>query len=578
MLEQQWQTNPGGPAPSRPYLQLGLSKNVTYTYDANRAEGDRIIAVRINGEALDLAKDYKVATFSFLAAGGDNFRAFKKGVNTDTALVDRDGWEKFFEDNSPVSPSYAKHAVQVTSLKDTYRVGATVSYTLSKIKLGSLGSPADKTVSSKLFYGDGQSVTLPSKAVVNDSAALSFALPAGASGAMRVESTVYPNGTKIVVPLNVTGASVTADAVAGTYGDDVAIAVTVSGPEETPTGEVAVKKGDTVVGTATLANGTATVTVDSEDLGAGASNLTVVYAGDASLSRFDRDGRRHDRQGRHDGVRRRACPDEGQRPGADRGHGGFGHWHRSHGRGDDLRRHHRLGSATVSNGSATVSTDVSGLTVGRHELSVAYSGDGNHEASTTAVDVNVLKGTAPLTATSAGAAYGTAAKVRVTGGPGASGLLYLANGDDMIAVGFLQDGVATVSLGKTVLKPGSYTLDVYYGGSASFDSAQTTVGVTITKGATTTRKVSVSPTKIVKNRTKATVTVSVAGAGFTVDGGKVTLRASGKTDTGTVKAGKVKIKLGKFTSTGSKRVTVTYAGNEVAKSSSTSFTVKVVKK
>src|SRR5690606_22230737 len=107
----------GQPAPSRPYLQLGLSKNATYTYDATRDAGDRILAVRINDEPLDLTKKYKVATFSFLAAGGDNFRAFRNGVNTDTALVDRDGWETFFEDNSPVSPSFTKHAVQTTGLK-----------------------------------------------------------------------------------------------------------------------------------------------------------------------------------------------------------------------------------------------------------------------------------------------------------------------------------------------------------------------------------------------------------------------------------------------------------------------------
>ncbi len=31
MLEQQWQTNPDGTRPSRPYLALGLSDNVSWT-------------------------------------------------------------------------------------------------------------------------------------------------------------------------------------------------------------------------------------------------------------------------------------------------------------------------------------------------------------------------------------------------------------------------------------------------------------------------------------------------------------------------------------------------------------------
>ena len=38
-LEQQWQRNADGTVPSRPYLQLGLSDNVTYTYDPTRARG-----------------------------------------------------------------------------------------------------------------------------------------------------------------------------------------------------------------------------------------------------------------------------------------------------------------------------------------------------------------------------------------------------------------------------------------------------------------------------------------------------------------------------------------------------------
>lgn len=34
LLEQQWQTNPDGTVPSRPYQQLALSRNISYTYDA----------------------------------------------------------------------------------------------------------------------------------------------------------------------------------------------------------------------------------------------------------------------------------------------------------------------------------------------------------------------------------------------------------------------------------------------------------------------------------------------------------------------------------------------------------------
>ncbi len=55
MLEQQWQRDANGNVPSRPYLQLGLSDNVTYTYDPTLPEGSRITSVTVNGEPLDPA-------------------------------------------------------------------------------------------------------------------------------------------------------------------------------------------------------------------------------------------------------------------------------------------------------------------------------------------------------------------------------------------------------------------------------------------------------------------------------------------------------------------------------------------
>ena len=51
MLEQQWQTDANGNVPSRPYLALGLSDNVTYTYDATAAQGSHITSVIVDGVA-----------------------------------------------------------------------------------------------------------------------------------------------------------------------------------------------------------------------------------------------------------------------------------------------------------------------------------------------------------------------------------------------------------------------------------------------------------------------------------------------------------------------------------------------
>jgi 5'-nucleotidase len=233
----------------------------------------------------------------------------------------------------------------------------------------------------------------------------------------------------------------------------------------------------------------------------------------------------------------------------------------------------RLATASLEGGRASL--DVSGLGVGTHVLTVAYSGDAGHAPSEDTVTTTVLRSTAGLTASAGPGTYGTSAVLTVTGAPGANGLVYVEAGGEVVGMGTMLDGSATVSLSST-LPVGTTALRVFYGGNGTFDPTSTTASVTVARAATTTRKVSVSPTTIVRKRTKAFVTLSVRGRGFVVDGGTVTVRASGKTSTGTVRNGKVRVRLGTFTSSGSrKRVTATYSGNAVAEGSSTSFTVKV---
>ena len=112
ILEQQWQRTAAGAVPSRPFLQLGLSKNMRVTLDPARPEGDRVTSVLVNGVPTVAGQKYKVATFSFLAQGGDNFRAFKEGTVTDTGVVDRDLWiDGFFRNGQPKEPSFSRQQV-----------------------------------------------------------------------------------------------------------------------------------------------------------------------------------------------------------------------------------------------------------------------------------------------------------------------------------------------------------------------------------------------------------------------------------------------------------------------------------
>ncbi|GAB3615493.1 ExeM/NucH family extracellular endonuclease [Okibacterium endophyticum] len=216
VLEQQWQRKADGTVPDKPYLQLGLSNNVSYTYDPTRDEGDRITSITVNGEPIDPARGYRVGSFNFLLLGGDNFREFANGTDTrDSGLVDRDAWVDYIETNSPISPSYERRSVQVTGLPEgPVSEGDEISLQFAKLDLTSLGVPANTELTASL---DGQQIaTAP---VTGGEATLSFTVPeegadptafatALASGSSMLTVVASPTGTTVSVPLEVTPAQV----------------------------------------------------------------------------------------------------------------------------------------------------------------------------------------------------------------------------------------------------------------------------------------------------------------------------------------------------------------------------------
>ena len=138
VLEQQWQRTENGEGPSRPYLQLGVSSNVTYTYDESRKEGDRITSIQINGKPIDPRGTYTVGSGSFLIAGGDNFTELAKGSKpVDTGKIDLSAWVDWIKAQKTLKPDFAKRAVSLTtSLKEGMSKDATFT----------IGKPADKAV------------------------------------------------------------------------------------------------------------------------------------------------------------------------------------------------------------------------------------------------------------------------------------------------------------------------------------------------------------------------------------------------------------------------------------------------
>lgn len=200
LLEQQWQTNVDGTVPSRPYQQLGLSKNVNYTYDAGRPAGDRITGIWVNGTVMDPAEQYRIGTFSFLATGGDNFRIFKEGTNTkDTGLVDRDAWIKYLREHNPVSPDFARRSVVVVNTTATeVKAGEAMALAISKLNLTSIGSPANNTLNALFVDSKGAAVPLGSVPVTAGAATVDLKVPAAAAaGSGTLVLTAVESGTVV---------------------------------------------------------------------------------------------------------------------------------------------------------------------------------------------------------------------------------------------------------------------------------------------------------------------------------------------------------------------------------------------
>lgn len=203
MLEQQWQRDAAGNVPSRPYLQLGTSKNLAYTFDPARAEGDRITSIQVDGAAIDLQRSYRVGTFSFLAQGGDNFHVFAQGKDTrDSGLIDRDAWIGYLTAHSPVSPDFAKRSAEVTGAPATVAAGEAVSVTVGQLDLSSLGSPVNSQVSLTYYPTQGDPVLVGTYGVTGGRAILDFTVPDYPHGGSYVVSALE-SGTTVRLPISV---------------------------------------------------------------------------------------------------------------------------------------------------------------------------------------------------------------------------------------------------------------------------------------------------------------------------------------------------------------------------------------
>ncbi len=217
ILEEQWQ--PAGS--SRPFLALGLSEGVTYTYDPTRAQGDRITGIFIDGVPVDPAKTYTVTSSSFLVTdvgtAPDNFATSLEGTNyREAGLVDQNAFVDWLKAKSPVAPGTEQHGVAVLDAPTAVNYGKKTSFRVEGLDLASLGAPDSTSVEVSL---DGRTIgTFPvvqgriaEPSPTRDGAAtVSFKLtgkilPDDTKRTTYLKVVAVPTGTTAWIPVRVKG-------------------------------------------------------------------------------------------------------------------------------------------------------------------------------------------------------------------------------------------------------------------------------------------------------------------------------------------------------------------------------------
>ncbi|MER8002749.1 bifunctional metallophosphatase/5'-nucleotidase [Streptomyces sp. NPDC095613] len=99
---------------------LQVSEGFTYTLDMTKTGAARLVtdSVKLNGDAIDPAKTYRVAMNEFLAGGGDGFPVFTEGKNKLVGASDLDMLNAYLAANSSAqSPLAPPSADRITFLR-----------------------------------------------------------------------------------------------------------------------------------------------------------------------------------------------------------------------------------------------------------------------------------------------------------------------------------------------------------------------------------------------------------------------------------------------------------------------------
>ena len=200
VLEQQWQ-----PGKSRPELHLGISADLSYTYDPTAEVGSHITEVFFQGEPIADDETFKIVTNSFLAAGGDNFTELGNGTDkADSGRVDLNAFTDYMAEFSPVSPDPASRSIGVV---ETSEEGAeTLSYDLSSLDVNN--SPVRDDQVQVLIDGEQVASAPIDHSIVDTTdeqgrASVSFSIADLAPGDHELEFLLPVTGASVVSTLTV---------------------------------------------------------------------------------------------------------------------------------------------------------------------------------------------------------------------------------------------------------------------------------------------------------------------------------------------------------------------------------------
>lgn len=141
-------------------LRLGISSNVRYEFDPAAEYGSHITGVWVNGQPLDPAATYTVASNTFLLGGQDGFTVLAEGTNfVETGAVDLQGTLDYLQAFSPVEPDYVQRSIGITDLladgddgTASIESGEDIAIDLSSLRMSN-GEPGAETVT---VYFDGK--------------------------------------------------------------------------------------------------------------------------------------------------------------------------------------------------------------------------------------------------------------------------------------------------------------------------------------------------------------------------------------------------------------------------------------